>query len=287
MQQVVGIKFHSNKKIYYFNPKDLEFEEGDGAIVETARGLEFGIIAIPNKLIEDDELVKPLKDVIRKATDKDYKQNADNIEKKQWAFNLCLDKIKQHNLPMKLVDADYTFDRSKAIFSFTSEGRVDFRELVKDLAIALKSRIELRQIYERDDIKMRGALAPCGRICCCHSHLADFEKVSIKMAKVQGLSLNPQKINGVCGKLMCCLKFENDYYVETLKEMPKIGATITTNDGDAIVESVDLLHKCLKAKMQNEDGAIIVREYKLSDIKGATDYNDIDDSEESDELIEE
>ena len=181
---------------------------------------------------------------------------------------------------MKLVDADYTCDRSKASFSVTAEGRVDFRELVKDLALVIKSRIELRQIYERDDIKIRGALAPCGRVCCCHAHLADFEKVTIKMAKNQGLSLNPQKISGVCGKLMCCLKYENEYYVETLKEMPKVGATIITNDGEGLVESVDLLNKTIKAKIQNEDGGIIINEYKLSDIKSATQYNDISDDED-------
>lgn len=180
---------------------------------------------------------------------------------------------------MKLVDAEYTFDKSKAIFSFTSEGRVDFRELVKDLAVVLKSRIELRQIYERDDIKLRGALAPCGRVCCCHSHLVDFEKVTIKMAKNQGLSLNPQKISGVCGKLMCCLKYENDYYAETLREMPKVGSTILTNDGEAVVDSIDILHKTIKAKFQNEEGATIFGEYKLSDIKSATHYNDDVDSD--------
>lgn len=279
MQQVIGVKFHSNKKTYFFNPKDITFEVDDGVIVETARGIEFGIVTASNHFMEDDEIVKPLKDVIRKATEKDIKQNAENMEKKKWAYNVCLEKIQKHGLPMKLVDAEYTFDKSKVIFSFTSEGRVDFRELVKDLAVVLKSRIELRQIYERDDIKLRGALAPCGRICCCHSHLADFEKVTIKMAKNQGLSLNPQKISGVCGKLMCCLKYENDYYAETLREMPKVGATILTNDGEAVVDNIDVLHKTIKAKIQNEEGATIFGEYKLSDIKSATHYNDDVDGE--------
>lgn len=284
MQQVIGVKFHSNKKTYFFNPKDIVFAEDDGVIVETARGLEFGIVANANQMVEDDEIVKPLKDVVRKATDKDIKQNKENLEKKEWAHNVCLEKIQAHNLPMKLVGTEYTFDRSKIIFYFTSEGRVDFRDLVKDLATVMKSRIELRQIYERDDIKMRGALAPCGRICCCHSHLADFEKVTIKMAKNQGLSLNPQKISGVCGKLMCCLKYENDYYAETLREMPKVGATIMTSDGEAQVESIDILHKTLKAKVQNEEGAIIVNKYNLSDIKSATHYNtDVEDDDEQEE----
>ena len=250
MQQVIGVKFHSNTKIYYFDPKDIAFNEGDSVIVETSRGLEFGMVATGNHFVDEENIVKPLKEVIRKATEKDIKQNAENI------------------------------DRSKSIFSFTAEGRVDFRELVKDLATVIKSRIELRQIYERDDIKIRGALAPCGRVCCCHAHLADFEKVTIKMAKNQGLSLNPQKISGVCGKLMCCLKYENDYYVETLKEMPKVGATVFTNDGEGVVDSVDLLNKKIKAKIQNEDGGISINEYKLADIKSATQYNDISDDED-------
>ncbi len=280
MQQVIGVKFHSNTKIYYFDPKDIAFNEGDSVIVETSRGLEFGMVATGNHFVDEENIVKPLKEVIRKATEKDIKQNAENMEKKKWAYSVCLEKIQKRGLPMKLVDADYTFDRSKAIFSFTAEGRVDFRELVKDLATVIKSRIELRQIYERDDIKIRGALAPCGRVCCCHAHLADFEKVTIKMAKNQGLSLNPQKISGVCGKLMCCLKYENDYYVETLKEMPKVGATVFTNDGEGVVDSVDLLNKKIKAKIQNEDGGISINEYKLADIKSATQYNDISDDED-------
>ena len=280
MQQVIGAKFHSNTKIYYFDPKDIAFNEGDSVIVETSRGLEFGMVATGNHFVDEENIVKPLKEVIRKATEKDIKQNAENMEKKKWAYSVCLEKIQKRGLPMKLVDADYTFDRSKAIFSFTAEGRVDFRELVKDLATVIKSRIELRQIYERDDIKIRGALAPCGRVCCCHAHLADFEKVTIKMAKNQGLSLNPQKISGVCGKLMCCLKYENDYYVETLKEMPKVGATVFTNDGEGVVDSVDLLNKKIKAKIQNEDGGISINEYKLADIKSATQYNDISDDED-------
>ena len=280
MQQVIGVNFHSNTKIYYFDPKDIAFNEGDSVIVETSRGLEFGMVATGNHFVDEENIVKPLKEVIRKATEKDIKQNAENMEKKKWAYSVCLEKIQKRGLPMKLVDADYTFDRSKAIFSFTAEGRVDFRELVKDLATVIKSRIELRQIYERDDIKIRGALAPCGRVCCCHAHLADFEKVTIKMAKNQGLSLNPQKISGVCGKLMCCLKYENDYYVETLKEMPKVGATVFTNDGEGVVDSVDLLNKKIKAKIQNEDGGISINEYKLADIKSATQYNDISDDED-------
>lgn len=284
MQQVIGVNFHTNKKTYYFNPKDIPFAEKDGVIVETSRGLEFGTVTIANHLVEDSKIVHPLKDVIRKATEKDIAQNKENLEKRKWAFEVCQEKILKHNLPMKLVDAEYTFDRSKVIFSFTAESRVDFRELVKDIAVVMKSRIELRQIYERDDIKLRGALAPCGRICCCHSHLADFEKVTIKMAKNQGLSLNPQKINGVCGKLMCCLKYENDYYAETLREIPKVGSVVLTNKGEGVVESVDLLRKTLKIKSQTEEGATIINDYKLSDIQATacTDNigDDIDDNEQ-------
>lgn len=280
MQQVIGVKFNSNTKTYFFDPKDIEFNVGDGVIVETSRGLEFGKVATKNHFVEDAEIVKPLKAVVRKATDKDIAQNEENIKKREWAFGVCQEKIQKSGLPMKLVDADYTFDRSKAIFSFTAEGRVDFRELIKDLASVIKSRIELRQIYERDDIKMRGALAPCGRICCCHTHLPDFEKVTIKMAKNQGLSLNPQKINGVCGKLMCCLKYENDYYAETLREMPKVGSTIITDEGSAVVESIDLLKKTIKAKWQNEDGATITKQFKLNDIKSASSYNTAADNDD-------
>lgn len=289
MQQVIGVKFHSNTKTYYFDPKDISFEENDGVIVETSRGLEFGTVASANHLVDESEIVAPLKQVVRKATEKDYKQNEENAQKKKWAFNVCLEKIQKRNLPMKLVDADLTFDRSKAIFSFTAEGRVDFRELVKDLASVIKARIELRQIYERDDIKIRGALAPCGRICCCHTHLADFEKVTIKMAKNQGLSLNPQKISGVCGKLMCCLKYENDYYVEALKEMPKVGATILTNDGECKVESVDLIRKTVKAKVQTNDDTFAINEYRLQDIKGTTSatHTQSDDENDDSDCLEE
>lgn len=283
MKQVVGVKFNSNPKLYYFDPKDISFQTDDGVIVETSRGVEFGKICTANHIVEDEEIVGELKSVIRKATDKDFKQYEENQQKNKWAFDICLEKIQKSGLPMKLVSADYTFDRTKAIFSFTAEGRVDFRELVKELASVIKARIELRQIYERDDIKMRGALAPCGRICCCHSHLPDFEKVTIKMAKNQGLSLNPQKISGVCGKLMCCLKYENDYYAETLKQMPKVGSTVTTADGECQVENIDILRKTLKCKVKTEDDTFTIKEYKLEDIKNLPTCCDCDDCQEDDE----
>lgn len=270
MQEVVGVKFHSATKIYFFSPKNIQFKVGDGVIVETARGLEFGHIMTANHDVEDKEIVAPLKEVIRKATDNDIKQNEENYAKKDWAMKVCLDKIAKHKLNMKLVDAEYTFDRSKAIFSFTAEGRVDFRELVKDLASVLRTRIELRQIYERDDIKLRGALAPCGRVCCCANHLSDFEKVSIKMAKNQGLSLNPQKISGVCGKLMCCLKYENNYYADINKKMPKFGAIVNTPDGEGRVEDIDVLRCQIKAKVETEDGVFALKTYKLEEIKVLT-----------------
>ena len=272
MPLIVGIKFRNTSKTYYFGPKDIEFKVDDGAIVETARGIEYGKVTIANTMVPDSEIVSPLKDILRKATPKDEAQLRENIKREETANKLCLEKIAKHNLEMKLVNTEYTFDRSKVIFYFTAEGRIDFRELVQDLANALRNgshkiRVEMRQIYERDDIKMRGALAMCGRPCCCGCHLQDFEKVSIKMAKNQGLSLNPSKISGVCGKLMCCLKYENDYYVETNKLMPKVKSKIKTADGVAFVESVDVLKRTIKAKIETSEGNFEIREYKLEDIQ--------------------
>ncbi len=267
MQEVIGVKFTSASKVYFFGPRTISFSEGDGVIVETSRGMEFGIVSSANKEVKDSEIVQPLKNVIRRATDKDIKQNEDNQSKKKWAWGICHDKITQHKLDMKLIDAEYTFDKSKAIFTFTSEGRVDFRDLVRDLASALKTRIEMRQVYERDDIKMRGALSTCGRVCCCHNHLQDFEKVSIKMAKNQNLSLNPQKISGVCGKLMCCLKYENDYYVETNKLMPKLGSTIKTPLGYGRVDNNNVLKRKVKVRVELEDGAIAYKEFGIEELE--------------------
>jgi len=198
MAIIVGIKFRSTPKVYYFDPKNIDFEENDGVIVETARGLEFATVSIANKDVDESEIVQPLKPVVRKATEEDLKKVQKNLDDKVDALRITREKVAEAGLNMKLVDAEYTFDRQKLIFYFTADGRVDFRELVRTLASIFKVRIELRQIYERDDTKMRGALAPCGRPCCCTTHLPDFEKVSIKMAKIQGLSLNPQKISGVC-----------------------------------------------------------------------------------------
>ena len=266
MQLIIGVRFKQVGKIYYFSPENIEFSHGDGVIVETARGVEYGTVVIPNKEVEDDKIVQPLKPVIRKATEKDeltvLKNKADGLE----AVKIAKEKIAKRELNMKLVDVEYTFDRNKIIFYFTAEGRIDFRELVKDLAAVFKNRIELRQIYERDDAKMRGALAPCGRPCCCANHLQEFEKVSIKMAKLQGLSLNPTKISGVCGRLMCCLKYENDYYEESYSKMPEVGAKIQTKDGDGVVENVNILKQEVEAKILLTDGSYDVKKYKLDDI---------------------
>lgn len=263
MAEIVGIKFRNSAKVYYFSPAGISFSEGEGAIVETARGLEFGEISIANKEVPEKEIVSPLKPVLRKADENDCKQRERNDADREHALKVIREKAAQLNLDMKMVYAEYTFDRSKLIFYFTAAGRVDFRELVRILASIFKVRIELRQIYERDDAKMRGALAPCGRECCCATHLPDFEKVSIKMAKIQGLSLNPQKISGVCGRLMCCLKYENDYYTETFKQMPKVGSDVRTPDGKGTVESNDLIKRCSRVKVMLKDGTFDVRTYTL------------------------
>ncbi len=267
MAIIVGIKFRSTNKVYYFDPKDIDFQEGDGAIVETARGLEYATVTIANKEVDDKEIVQPLKPVVRKATPDDIKRVEKNLQDKEHALKVIREKVAEMGINMKLVDAEYTFDRTKLIFYFTAEGRVDFRELVRVLASIFKVRIELRQIYERDDTKMRGALAPCGRPCCCTTHLPDFEKVSIKMAKIQGLSLNPQKISGVCGRLMCCLKYENAYYSEVFKLMPKVGSKVRTADGEGTVESNDLIKQTARVKVMLKDGSFDVKTYALEDMK--------------------
>lgn len=267
MPEIIGIKYKNSNKIYYFSPDGNVFAEGDGAIVETARGLEYATVAVANKIVDDGEIVQPLKPVKRKATEEDVARVQKNLDDKVEALRVIREKVAEMKLSMKLVDAEYTFDRSKLIFYFTADGRVDFRELVRVLASIFKIRIELRQIYERDDTKMRGALAPCGRACCCTTHLPDFEKVSIKMAKVQGLSLNPQKISGVCGRLMCCLKYENAYYNEVYKLMPKVGSKVKTPDGEGTVESNDLIKQTARVKVMLKDGTFDVRTYALDDMR--------------------
>ena len=285
MAIIVGIKFRNGNKVYYFDPQGITFDEGDGAIVETARGQEFGTVSITNKEVDEKDIVSPLKPVIRKATPEDFKKVEKNLADKDHALKVIREKVAEMGIQMKLVDAEYTFDRSKLIFYFTAEGRVDFRELVKILASIFKVRIELRQIYERDDTKMRGALAACGRPCCCTTHLPDFEKVSIKMAKIQGLSLNPQKISGVCGRLMCCLKYENAYYNEVFKEMPKVGSKVKTPDGDGTVEQNDLIKQTSRVRVLLSNGDYDVRTYKLEDMQigakqSSADIDNMPDTEE-------
>lgn len=266
MAIIVGVKFKNTGKMYYFSPKDINFAENDGVITETVRGLEYGKVSVPNKEVPDSEIVAPLKEVIRKATEEDEKRQTENLNKRDYLMKTALEKVAKNKLDMKVVDAEYTFDRQKIIIYFTAEGRIDFRELVKDLASVFHVRIELRQIYERDDIKMRGALGSCGRPCCCATFLRDFEKVSIKMAKVQGLSLNPQKISGVCGKLMCCLKYENNYYQEMYKQMPKINSPVTTPDGKGQVLSNDPLRQQVKVRITLSDDSQDIRIYPLDKI---------------------
>jgi len=287
MAIIVGIKFKNSTKSYYFDPVGIEFKEGDGAIVETARGVEFGTVTIANKDIDEKDIVQPLKPVIRKATEKDLQQVKKNEEDKPYAMQVFIEKSQKLGLQMKLVDAEYTFDRHKLIFYFTANGRVDFRELVRELAGVFKVRIELRQIYERDDIKMRGGLAPCGRPCCCTVHLHDFEKVTIKMAKLQGLSLNPTKINGCCGRLMCCLKYENDYYQEIYSQMPKLGSIVKTKDGKGIVEANDIIRQTVTVKVELPDGLIERRSYKLSDIVVTKKQSESEIEDCGDEILEE
>lgn len=254
MPIIVGVKFGNSGKIYYFDPKGIDFQAGDNVIVETVRGLEYAKIGLGNTEVDESQIKPPLKQVVRKATQDDDRRAAENLKKKESAFALCQKKIDKHNLKMKLVDAEYTFDRSKVIFSFTADGRVDFRELVKDLASEMHMRIELRQIYERDDIKLRGAMGMCGRECCCIGFLQENEKATVKMAKNQNISLNPGKVSGMCGKLMCCLKYENDFYAQTLRVLPKMRANVRTADGTGKVSEVDVLRERIRVDIENGDG---------------------------------
>ena len=255
MSEVVGIRFKEVGKIYYFDPIGFKLNKGDRAIVETIRGLECGEVAQANKDVNDDEIVKPLKPIVRVATAEDLKVVERNKKKEKEAFDICLKKIALHGLDMKLIDVEYTFDSSKVIFYFTSYGRVDFRELVKDLASVFRIRIELRQIGVRDESKMKGGLGMCGRPFCCNSFLGDFQPVSIKMAKEQGLSLNPTKISGTCGRLMCCLKYEQESYEHLLRVTPKVGAIVDTSSGRGTVVETDLLKGMLKVRLDRSPEA--------------------------------
>lgn len=253
MVKVAGIRFKTAGKVYYFDPDGLELKKGDDVIVETARGMEYGLLTCDIKEVDEKEIVAPLKKIVRVADEKDKKQHEENQKKKERAIALCQEKVDKHHLEMKLIDVEYTFDNSKIIFYFTADGRVDFRELVKDLAGVFKMRIELRQIGVRDEAKMMGGIGSCGRGLCCHTWLPDFEPVSIKMAKVQNLSLNPTKISGICGRLMCCLKFENDVYYELKKGMPDVGEHIKTHDGMAVVMDSNILENKIKCRVVLEE----------------------------------
>ncbi len=267
MEKVVGVRFKRVGKVYYFLPGDIEFKEGDHAIVETTRGTEYGDVVIPEKEVEDKDIVAPLKPVIRKATAKDEKKMEENIQKEKDAFEACEKKIISHSLQMKLVDVEYTFDNSKIVFYFTADGRVDFRELVKDLAGMFKTRIELRQIGVRDEAKMMGGLGPCGRPCCCSYFLGDFSPVSIKMAKEQNLSLSPTKISGLCGRLMCCLNYEHEHYCETRRRMPKQGSTVDTPDGKGIVIENNAITEKVRVKITLPDESVDMKTFDLSEVK--------------------
>ena len=254
MINIVGVRFKNAGKIYYFDPVDFEIEEDMDVVVETARGLEYGTIVVGKKEIDEESLVSPLKPIIRIATEEDTKIYKENKEKAKETFELCLEKIKEHNLTMYLIDCEYTFDRNKLIFYFTAEGRIDFRELVKDLAAIFKTRIELRQIGVRDEAKSIGGLGPCGRSLCCSSWLGDFQPVSIKMAKDQSLSLNPTKISGICGRLFCCLKYEHDVYVEAIEKVPPVGAIVKVDGNKGkVIETNPLLEQ---AKIEFNDKTI-------------------------------
>lgn len=251
MLAVVGVRFRQAGRIYYFDPGDLDIRRDDPVIVETVRGVEFGMVVSGIRYVTEDEVVLPLKSVIRVADAEDVAQMERNRQAAKDALLLCGEKVSQHGLEMKLVDVEYTFDRNKIIFYFTADGRVDFRELVRDLASVFRTRIELRQIGVRDEAKMLGGIGPCGRVLCCSSFLGDFEPVSIKMAKDQNLSLNPAKISGLCGRLMCCLKYENDTYVDAKKKMPDVGTKVTTPEGDGRVVLLNLLERRVQVELSD------------------------------------
>lgn len=266
MQEIVGIRFKKIGKIYFFDANGIKLKKGQGAVVETARGIEFGEVAVENRPADENKIVDSLKPVIRIATPEDEKLYTENEKKSKEAYETCVKKIAEHKLDMKLVDVEYTFDNTKLLFYFTADGRIDFRDLVKDLAAIYKTRIELRQIGVRDEVKMLGGFGMCGRELCCCKHLSDLNPVSIKMAKEQGLSLNPTKISGVCGRLMCCLKHEQDVYEEKLSRLPNNGATVKTPDGIGFVEEVEVLKEIVKVKIEKE-GNIQRKAYNLKDIE--------------------
>ena len=267
MIKVIGVRFRHVGKIYYFDPKDYPICEGDHVIVETARGVEYGFVVLGPREVSEEKVIQPLKSVIRVATPKDDAREENNRKKEKEAFQICLKKIREHNLDMKLIEAEYTFDNNKVLFYFTADGRIDFRELLKDLAAVFKTRIELRQIGVRDETKILGGIGICGRPLCCHTFLSEFAPVSIKMAKEQNLSLNPTKISGVCGRLMCCLKNEQETYEYLNKKLPAVGDYVTTPDGlKGEVSSVNVLRQLVKVLVDVNDEKEI-QEYKVEELK--------------------
>lgn len=267
MLKIIGVRFKSVGKIYYFDPKDYDVKMGDKVIVETARGVECGEVALVDREIDETRFTNPVKGIIRLATPNDMKTIKKNKQKEKDAFKICEQKIAAHKLKMNLIDVECTFDNNKLLFYFTAESRVDFRELVKDLAAVFRTRIELRQIGVRDEAKMLGGLGICGQPFCCSRFLGEFQPVSIKMAKEQGLSLNPTKISGTCGRLMCCLKYEQDSYEDLLKHTPKVGAIVKTADGKGVVEEVNLLTGKLRVKMDKNDNVVVVKKDDIEVIK--------------------
>ena len=268
MTRIIGDRFRPAGKVYYFAPGKFHIKKGQQVIVETARGIEFGNVVIGPKEVEDDQITQPLKSVIRLATNEDRRIEERNREKEKEAFQICLEKIRKHKLEMKLIDAEYTFDNNKVLFYFTADGRIDFRELVKDLAAVFRTRIELRQIGVRDETKIRGGIGICGRELCCHTYLSEFAPVSIKMAKEQNLSLNPTKISGVCGRLMCCLTNEQETYEKLNSRLPSTGDTVTTPEGlKGEVQSLSVLRQLVKVIVTLENDEKEIREYKASDLR--------------------
>ena len=266
LKNIVGIRFKKLGKIYFFNPKEIKLQKGDKIIVETSKGEEYAEVLIPNRYVEDEKIVAPLKKVLRIATNKDIKRHEECKKIEKEAFKVCEEKIKEHKLNMTLTDVECKFDNSKMLFYFTADGRVDFRELVRDLAAIYRTRIELRQIGVRDEVKRIGGNGVCGRELCCCTFLNDFETVSIKMAKEQNISLNPSKISGNCGRLMCCLKYENEVYEDKLKHLPNVGAIVKTEDGVGEVDNIEILKEQLRIKFKSEDG-YTYKKYDAKDVK--------------------
>lgn len=291
MIKVVGVRFKKAGKVYYFDPNDIDVNLNDFVIVETARGIEFGHVVIGPKEVSEEEIVAPLKTVIRIAEDEDFEIHRDNKRKAKEAMSICEAKVIEHGLDMKVIDVEYTFDNNKVIFYFTADGRVDFRELVKDLASIFRTRIELRQIGVRDEAKMVGGIGPCGKMCCCAQFLGEFEPVSIKMAKEQSLSLNPTKISGLCGRLMCCLKYEQETYEEIISRMPQVGEIALTPMGKGIIMETYILLESVKVKVRLKDGTDDLFQYKVSEIKLTGEIDPsyekaVELEEEDDEIID-